>query len=133
VAAIMARGALVSDEILQRVLLDQLPEGFVLDGYPRTAAQAQALDRALTRRALDGVLELVVPEEVLLPRLLSRATEQGRTDDTPETIAARLELYRQEIAGMRRHYGTRLTRVDGLGSEDEVFARLASAADGPRS
>ncbi len=124
----MAGGALVPDAILARVLLDTLPPGFVLDGYPRSANQAAALDRALAPETPDRVLELVVPEEVLLPRLLARAMKHNRTDDTPETIANRFEVYRGEIGPLRDHYGDRLVRVNGVGAPDEVFDRLLAAA-----
>jgi adenylate kinase len=128
VAAIMAAGALVPDETLHAILLDHLPEGFVLDGYPRSATQARALDEALAPAGPGRVIEIVVPEEVLIPRLLSRAVRHRRTDDTPETIAARFEVYRNEIEGLRNAYGSRLVRVDGVGTQDEVFDRLLAAA-----
>jgi adenylate kinase len=132
VGAIMAGGALVPDEILERILLDTLPPGFVLDGYPRSADQARALDRALAPAAPDRILELVVPEEVLLPRLLRRAIKHNRADDTPETIANRFEVYRSEIGPLRGHYGDRLVTVDGVGTPDEVFERLLAAARATR-
>jgi adenylate kinase len=128
VAAIMRGGRLVSDEVLERVLLDYLPPGFVLDGYPRSAYQAEALDRALGDEGVDRVLELVVPEQVLIPRLLARAVKHRRADDTPETIATRFEVYRDEVGDLRHHYGDRLVQVNGVGTQDEVFERLLSAA-----
>jgi adenylate kinase len=127
VAEIMAGGALVADEVLEHVLLEHLPPGFILDGYPRSAFQAEALDRALAPYELDHVVELVVPESVLLPRLLGRAMTAKRADDTPNTIATRLEVYRSEIAAMREYYGTRLAPLDGVGTPDEVFDRLVDA------
>lgn len=131
VAAIMAAGALVPDKTLHAILLAHLPEGFVLDGYPRSVAQARALDEALAPAGPKRVIEIVVPEEVLIPRLLSRAVRHRRTDDTPETIASRFEVYRNEIGGLRDHYGSRLVTVDGVGTQEEVFERLLAAA-GPR-
>jgi adenylate kinase len=128
VAGIMRGGALVPDEVLERVLLDTLPPGFVLDGYPRSAYQAAALDRALAPNQPDGVLELTVPEEVLLPRLLARAVKHRRADDTPETIARRFEVYRNEIGSLREYYGDRLVTVDGVGTLSQVFERLRGAA-----
>lgn len=128
VAAIMRGGTLVPDEVLERVLLDTLPPGFVLDGYPRSAYQGAALDRALAPETPDRVLELAVDEEVLIPRLLARAVKHGRADDTPETIATRFEVYRDEIGDLRRHYGDRLIKVNGVGTQDEVFRRLLAAA-----
>ena len=128
VAEIMGGGALVPDEVLERILLDHLPPGFVLDGYPRSAFQAAALDRAIAPVELDLVAELVVPEDVLLPRLLGRATTLGRTDDTPDTIATRFEVYRREIGDLRAHYADRLVEVDGVGTQDEVFARLLAVS-----
>lgn len=127
VAALITAGSLVPDETLHAVLLEQLPAGFVLDGYPRSAAQARALDDAIGPRTLDRVIEIEVPDDVLLPRLLARATSQHRPDDVPETIAARLDVYRAEIAALREHYGDRLARVDGVGPHDEVFERLVAA------
>ncbi len=111
----MTLGLLVEDDTLRLVLLEHLPEGFLLDGYPRTAAEAEALDELLGPRELEHVLELTVPETVLTPRLLERAAAHGRVDDTPETIAARFEVYRAEIEGLRAYYGARIVTVDGVG------------------
>jgi adenylate kinase len=127
VGPVMARGGLVDDATLHRILLDELPEAFVLDGYPRTSAQAAALDLALGPRRVGAVVELEVPEEVLLPRLLERAQRHGRRDDTPETIAFRFDVFRGQIASLARYYGARLVRVDGVGTPDEVFERLLAA------
>ncbi|HYU57316.1 MAG TPA: nucleoside monophosphate kinase [Actinomycetota bacterium] len=124
VASVMAAGGLVADAILERLLTERLPPAMVLDGYPRTAAQAAALDRLLAPDGPSHVLELVVPEDVLLSRLLGRAREGDRPDDTAAIIAARFEVYRNEIEDLRRHYGARLRRVDGVGSLDEVAGRL---------
>ena len=104
------RGDLVSDELMIRLIRDRLSRGdtvggFVLDGFPRTMPQAEALDELLRElgRELDVVFDLQVPDrEVLLQRLLGRAAEEGRSDDTPEAIERRLELYDRETAPLDR-------------------------------
>jgi len=134
------RGDLVSDELMIRLIRDRLSRGdtvagFVLDGYPRTMLQAEALDELLRElgRNLDVVFDLQVPDhEVLLQRLLRRATEEGRSDDTPEAIERRLELYERETAPLIEYYRTRQANVVGIhaaGTVEEVFHEIQQALD----
>jgi adenylate kinase len=100
-------------------------EGFILDGYPRSVGQAQALHDMLERRGtqLDAVLEFRVPEDVLFERLKAR----GRADDTDEVIHNRMNVYRDETAPLIEYYSNELKTVDAVGSVDEVFARALRA------
>jgi adenylate kinase len=129
------RGDLVSDELMIRLIRDRLSRGdtvagFVLDGYPRTMPQAEALDDLLRdmSRDLDVVFDFRVPDrEVLRQRLLRRATEEGRSDDTPEAIERRLELYERETAPLIEYYRTRQANVVGVhaaGTVEEVFHEI---------
>ena len=122
-------GDLVPDEIMESLLFPELGEGFVLDGYPRTLAQAERLDAYLDEvgRPLDSALELVVPDGTLAARLSLRANEERRSDDTPDVFIRRLVAYHEEADRLREHYEGRLVQVDGTGSEDEVFRRLVRA------
>jgi adenylate kinase len=130
----MDRGELVPDEIVVDVVAErfsnpaEVQDGFVLDGFPRTENQAEELDRILGERfPLDLVIDLDVPTDMAIERLLGR----GREDDTRESIRRRLELYDQETKPLCDLYRKRklLTRVDGVGEEDEVFQRLLNAID----
>jgi adenylate kinase len=140
VAPIMAEGELVPDDLIVRVIESRLAEpdatqGVLLDGFPRTVPQAQALDAMLRRkgRAVDLVLCLDVPEPVLKERLLGRAREEGRADDNLETIENRLVVYRRDTAPVLEHYRrspeTRIEVVDGDASVEEVAGRVAEAID----
>lgn len=104
---------------------DDAAEGFILDGYPRSVEQAEALTDMLAARntALDAVLEFRVSEDELLQRLKSR----GRADDTEEIILNRMKVYRDETAPLLDHYRDELKTVDAVGSMDEVFARALQA------
>jgi len=128
----MDRGELVPDEIVVDVVEERFSNpaeveyGFVLDGFPRTANQAQELDRILgEEHPLDLVIDLDVPTDMAIERLLGR----GREDDTRESIRRRLELYDQETKPLIDLYRARdlLVRVDGVGEEDKVFQRLLDA------
>jgi adenylate kinase len=134
---IMDAGGLVPDDLVVRIIEARLREpdasrGALLDGFPRTPAQAEALDAMLRRRGLrvDSVVLLRVPESELFARMRRRADAEGRSDDRPETFERRLEVYRQETAPILEHYraaGARLAEVDGVGSIDEVTERVAGA------
>lgn len=102
-------------------------EGFILDGYPRSVEQAEALQQMLAKRnlKLDAVVEFRVSEDELLTRLKSR----GRADDTDEVILNRMKVYRDETAPLLSHYADELKTVDAVGSLDEVFARALRALD----
>jgi adenylate kinase len=134
---IMERGLLISDDLVVRVIEARLLQpdaahGALLDGFPRTMAQAGALDAMLARRgrAVDVLVALVVPEEVLQERIVKRAELEGRLDDTPEALQRRLVTYREETEPVLDHYiaaGTRVERIDGVGSIDAVTERIAAA------
>jgi adenylate kinase len=132
------RGDLVSDELMIRLIRDRLSRGdtlpgFVLDGFPRTMPQAEALAALLSElgRALDVVFEFQVPDRAqLLERMLGRAAEEGRSDDTPEAIERRLELYDRETAPLVEYYRSRHGNVVGIHADrtiDEVFREIAAS------
>lgn len=138
VTAILDKGDLVPDELTSEIVRDRLSQddaaqGFLLDGYPRNTAQVEHLEAFLGERgeALDAVILLDVPREESLERLTRRATEQGRSDDTPEAIGHRLDIYERETAPILEVYGTRgiVDEIDGVGSLDEVTARIYAALD----
>ncbi|HME80260.1 MAG TPA: adenylate kinase [Mycobacterium sp.] len=123
-------GDLVPSELTNELVDDRLNnpdtgEGFILDGYPRSVRQAQALHDMLERRGtqLDAVLEFRVPEDELFERLKAR----GRADDTDDVIRNRMNVYRDETAPLIEYYNTELKTVDAVGSVDEVFARALRA------
>jgi adenylate kinase len=139
VKEVLASGGYVTDEITNAIVRDRLFEddaeqGFLLDGYPRTAAQVDALDAILAEHshALDAVLELTVDEDAVVARLLKRAEEQGRDDDTEEVIRERQAIYRRETAPLCEVYSARglLVQVDGMGTVDEVFTHITAALAG---
>lgn len=130
----MNRGDLVPDSVTNEMVRQRLAEadaagGFVLDGFPRTVAQAEVLAGILVDLGveLDAVLEFQVPEEVVLERLLARALKEGRADDTAEVIHNRFEVYRSETAQLLSHYADKAVQVDAVGSVDEVTARALKA------
>jgi adenylate kinase len=123
-------GALVPDEltnamVAQRLTGDVCRTGFLLDGFPRTVAQAKALEDLLRDRdcAIDAVLELDAPEDEVVARLLAR----GREDDTEEVIRHRQQLYRKETAPLLEFYADRLVTVPAVGSVSDVTARALDA------
>ncbi len=133
---ILAVGGYVPDEITNAVVDDRLSQddcapGFLLDGYPRTPAQVDALDDMLAGHGtgLDRVLELTVDDEVVVARLLGRAAVEGRADDSEEVIRERMAIYHRETAPLAETYSTRglLVQVDGLGEVDDVTARIIAA------
>jgi len=131
----MAAGTLVPDDVIISIIRDRLQQadcqgGCLLDGFPRTIAQAEALDAMLAAQGapLDVVLELQAPEEELFQRLAGR----GRADDKPEVIHQRLVAYRNQTEPLLAYYrGKRLLKsIDGLGTVEEVFARARAVLDG---
>ncbi|MFN3310193.1 MAG: adenylate kinase [Thermomonas sp.] len=133
---VMARGDLVSDEILLGMLKDRLSRedarnGFILDGYPRNLAQAAALDALLRElgQPFDFAVQLAVDNEQIITRLAERAKIEGRADDTPESVRHRLKVYDEKTAPVIEFYRQhgQLTVVDGVGSLDEVFTRIVEA------
>lgn len=136
VKQIMDSGGYVSDEITNKIVAERLAEsdakdGFLLDGYPRTAGQVEALDQMLGDHQLDAVISLQADSEELVSRLLKRAEVEGRSDDNAETIRKRQQVYVEQTADLLSLYGDRglLVEVDGLGEVDEVGQRIASALD----
>lgn len=136
VSALIASGDYVPDSVTNAMLDERLAEpdaaaGFLLDGYPRTADQVAELDRLLALQgvSLDRVILLGAPEEVLEERLLGRAAQQGRSDDTPEVIRHRLGVYHRETEPLVALYDAAdlVLRVDGTGTPDEVHERLLAA------
>ncbi|WP_246169455.1 adenylate kinase [Actinotalea subterranea] len=133
-----ARGELVPDSVTNDMVRDRLAqadaaEGFILDGYPRNAAQVAELDAILAGHevALDAVVELTADRAELLERLRLRAQVEGREDDTEESIARRLDIYDEQTAPLTAAYAERglLVRIDGIGEIDEVADRIAVALD----
>lgn len=130
----MSSGQLVPDDIILEIIGQRLQQpdcqaGYLLDGFPRTIAQAEALDRMLLRQAtpLDVVLQLRVSEEELFRRLAGR----GRADDEPEVIRQRLVAYRQQTEPLLEYYSNSglLKSVDGLGTVEEIFDRIKAVLD----
>ena len=134
--AYMDKGEYVPDSVTNAMVADRLAEddaasGFLLDGYPRTAAQVDALNDMLSERgeALDVVVEITADADAVVERLLGRAAEQGRADDTEPVIRRRLEVYAEATAPLAAIYEGRglLLRVDGMGGIDEVTDRIMAA------
>ncbi|MCA0394794.1 MAG: adenylate kinase [Proteobacteria bacterium] len=133
---VMARGDLVSDEILLGMLKDRFSRddtrnGFILDGYPRNLAQAAALDDLLASlgQKFDAAVQLTVDNEQIVERLAGRAKAEGRADDNPESVRKRLQVYDQQTAPVVEFYRQhgQLTVVDGVGPLDAVFTRIIEA------
>ncbi|WP_058833936.1 adenylate kinase [Luteimonas abyssi] len=133
---VMARGDLVSDEILLGMLKDRFSrddtrDGFILDGYPRNLAQAAALGELLTSlgQQFDAAVQLDVDNELLIERLAGRAQAEGRADDNPDSVRKRLKVYDDQTAPVIEFYRQQdqLTVVDGVGTLDEVFDRILAA------
>jgi len=128
---ILDSGDLVPDQLVVDMVAEELKKpayknGYILDGFPRTIEQAEALDILLKKRDenIDSFIMLEVPEEELIKRILSRG--EGRSDDTEEGIKKRLQVYREETAPVKAYYKKRdlVDVVDGVGSIDEIFERL---------
>ncbi|MBY0299247.1 MAG: adenylate kinase [Methylobacterium sp.] len=137
--SLMESGALVPDEVVVGIVADRIEEpdakrGFILDGFPRTVAQAVALDEMLAAKGLrlDAVVEFKVDEDALVGRIAKRAAETEargeavRKDDTPEVFKTRLDAYRRQTAPLSAHYaGTGLLRtVDGMAPIDAVTGEI---------
>lgn len=131
--AFMDRGEYVPDSLTNALVRDRLnqadaAEGFLLDGYPRTIDQVEELDDILksSDKKLDVVVQLTADSEELLRRLTGRATEQGRSDDTPDVISRRLAVYDEQTAPLIDVYAARglVAKVNGLGEIDEVTSRI---------
>jgi adenylate kinase len=138
VEPILERGDLVPDHLMislirERLMRKDTGEGFVLDGFPRTMAQAEALDAMLREigRELTIVFELQLSDDECLARLLRRAQLEGRTDDTPEVVRHRLKLYHQETEPLIEHYRAtgNLVGIHAERSIPEVFSEIQAALD----
>jgi len=137
------KGALVPDEVTVNMVADFLDrnkeaQGFIFDGFPRTIAQGEALDRMLTERQMkvDLMLALEVDEDELVRRLLERGKTSGRKDDQDEgTIRNRLNVYHSETAPLARFYSDqdKYVAVHGMGSIEEIFERLCAAVEMKRA
>jgi adenylate kinase len=136
VGQFLNQGKLVSDQMVNdivdcRLREDDCVKGCLFDGFPRTLVQARSLEEILARlnQRLDLVLELKAEEEELSRRMLQRANKEHRSDDSPETIKNRLQIYRTETAPLIGFYQRKglLTSVEGMGSQDEVFNRIKAA------
>jgi adenylate kinase len=136
VKAIMEAGEYVPDALTNEIVADRLGQadarvGFLLDGYPRTLDQVNELDRILSadNTALDVVVLLEADTDEVVARLLKRATEQGRIDDTEEVIRHRMSVYAEQTSPLIDVYDKRnlVVRVNGLGAVDEVTARIVDA------
>lgn len=135
---VMARGELVSDDLLIELLENTCAKhkgarGFVFDGFPRTLRQAEALDEMMKRQncKVAKVIALDVPEEELLRRLVNRAIEQGRTDDTVEVIKNRLIIYQNYTKPLIDFYKKQgiFVGVPGVGTIEDVFSSLCTVID----
>jgi adenylate kinase len=138
VKGVYDRGDLVSDDLVIELIRTRLEQpdtgaGFILDGFPRTTVQAEALDEMLRElgRSFSVVFVLQIPDEVAFERLRRRAEVEGRADDTDDAIRRRLENYHRETAPLIEHYRVRgkVVPIHGERSENEVFAEIQSALE----
>ncbi|MFZ9532686.1 MAG: adenylate kinase family protein, partial [Ilumatobacteraceae bacterium] len=126
---------LVNDELMGSLVQGRLGEpdarthGYLLDGFPRTLPQALALDDIARARPINIVVDLEVPRELVIERLNARRAAEQRADDSPEAVERRLALYEEQTAPLIAHYRKKgvLAVVDGVGSPDDVYARMVSA------
>lgn len=134
--AVMEAGQLVSDEIVLGLLEERLAQadtatGFILDGYPRNLAQADALNNLLARleQPLDAVVKLNVPDADIVKRCEIRFEQEHRADDNPETVRKRLAVYAEQTAPVADFYARRglLTEIDGVGAIDAIGDRILAA------
>ena len=135
----MERGELVPDSVVigvaeERLSQDDAKAGFILDGFPRTAAQAEALDALLSRLGvrLERCVALEVDEEAVIERLLKRAEIEGRSDDNEATIRNRMRVYREQTEPLVTYYRERrvLAEVDGMGAVEDIEKRVEEALGG---
>ena len=134
------QGQLIPDSLMIRILeeiIDNEPkakQGVILDGFPRTSPQAEALNRFLERRGqkIHHVVGLEVPEDELVDRMIKRGMQTGRADDNLETIQNRLKVYHQSTTPLRDFYikEGKYRPIEGIGSVDEIFSRISAAIDG---
>ncbi|MFM8014773.1 MAG: adenylate kinase [Actinomycetota bacterium] len=135
VKEVIDKGGLVDDDLMSSLVKGRLGEadartrGYLLDGFPRTLPQAQSLDDIARARPINVVVDLEVPREVVAARISARREAEHRVDDSPEAVEHRLSLYDEQTAPLIAHYRQLgvLAVVDGVGTLDEVFARLVAA------
>lgn len=136
--AFMDRGEYVPDSLTNALVRDRLNQsdalaGFLLDGYPRTIDQVSELDDILdeTDKVLDVVVQLTADSDELMRRLTGRAADQGRSDDTPDVIRRRLEVYEEQTAPLIDVYASRglVAKVNGLGEIEDVTARIVEVLE----
>jgi adenylate kinase len=141
VSEIMERGDLAPDAIVIALIEQALPAadaagGAIFDGFPRTVAQAEALDDMLSRRRarIDVVLRLRVEDDALVDRIVKRFADEGRADDNPDSFKVRLAAYNAQTAPLLPHYRAqgKLVEVDGMGSIDQVAREIDAALAGVR-
>lgn len=136
----ISQGQLIPDELMIEIvehLLDSKPEetakGVIFDGFPRTLAQAKALDEALNRRGttIHAVAGLEVPDEELIKRLINRGKETGRADDNEDTIKKRLDVYHSQTSPLKDYYlgDGRYSKIDGAKKIDEIFDQISDVLD----
>lgn len=140
--ALMDKGQLVPDAVVIGMIssaLDAHPDvpGFLFDGFPRTTAQAEALDKLLKLKETEigVVLALQVPDEELIARMLNRAKTSGRADDSDENVQRnRLEVYKRDTLPVAAHYSKqdKVVNIPGVGTIDEIFGRLSTEIDSRR-
>ena len=139
VASYLDQGQLVPDDLVVDLVASRLDDpacdgGCLLDGFPRSIVQAEALDSYLTKRGtqIDHVIELQVPLEELRQRILARSQIEGRSDDTPETITARLEVYVSTTSPLTDYYRQQglLRTIDGIGTPSQVAQRIRAQVAG---
>ena len=136
VKSIMDDGKLVPDETVVALVADELKkekydDGVILDGFPRTVTQSKALDSFFdeNNKKVDAFLNLEVPENELISRILNRG--EGRSDDTPEKVKTRLEVYHKETEPVLNYYEKKgqVIHIDGTGSITDIFSRITDALD----
>ena len=133
------QGQLIPDSLMIRILEEiienepKAQKGVILDGFPRTIAQAEALDRFMAKhgREVTHVIGLEVPEDELIDRMIKRGQQTGRADDNPETIKNRLKVYHESTTPLREFYKNagKYRKINGSGSVNDIFEEIAKAID----
>ncbi|MDD6281764.1 MAG: adenylate kinase [Bacteroidales bacterium] len=137
------QGQLIPDSLMIRILEEiienepKAQKGVILDGFPRTIAQAEALDRFMAKhgREVTHVIGLEVPEDELIDRMIKRGQQTGRADDNPETIKNRLKVYHESTTPLREFYKNagKYRKINGSGSVNDIFEEIAKAIDGEKA
>lgn len=137
------QGQLIPDSLMIRILEEiienepKAQKGVILDGFPRTIAQAEALDRFMAKhgREVKHVIGLEVPEDELIDRMIKRGQQTGRADDNPETIKNRLKVYHESTTPLREFYkkAGKYRKINGSGSVNDIFEEIAKAIDGEKA